>query len=1117
MLNWGGGGKIGDVNKRFRHSTSFHSGFCSALTKAGMERSAMTTRLLTAILVVLITSNAVQADLPDGFVATNTPNGTATREAVSDPTASPPTDTNFLTKFFIDDAATLDFLWSDGTMVLDGNVSDFQDLLAGPPAVNTINFGEPIQTYTALSGILLVGEEGNTINLGNYNFNVTGISRSKDDTLYGFLIMTLDIDNPYAGALIYEGEMNVTVTGEGQAIGFRKEPHNLAGSIDIHSIKATALEGQAIGAEFKTILGSLNIGSVIATGMGGLDAIDGRTRDIIGVRMETIANKISEDKIITLGTISATATNGTAVGVTFERVDRGAGLAITQATANATNRSARGVTSNQITEDAYVYVGTTEAIASSQLTDTETLAVGYSLFGVSSFLDPSPAIALEGELKIDKAYVRLDADDIDYGLPGAAGVFIVGSLEETGHLIVNEVDVEAKGRGTDAVGITTFVGSVNGAKLEIGTVKVTSDNGNVSGIYIDGNFTPRVDSTIGEIEVISNNTRHGAESAGITVSVQTHPVTGVVSDGITDFILSNNITVTAKEGAGENDITEAYGIFVRGKSTDNISRTTINVGGEVNVNVTGADRNSGITVLHSGLTINLLDTGENSLTTHSVAVDRQLTVTGNGLADLGALTTGLGGAGQTGNIIIGTSGGFIPASTTLAFNAAESRFGEVETFFTTDNVPLVVSMGTLTVYNDGAIIVYGELNSDAGTVRPGVGKGINIFLVENTITDDQFSKKEGTTTNWIMMSAEESLTDEYLGGVLTEAHKGELADLLDDYMVIFNWGPFGNFSSLNDGYLNAMTIHNQYAVWNAVRDRMISGGDIARSACDPCAPVTCSSKSGGRDIWVNYIGRNSRYESSFNGSAWKTSMNGVQVGADLVRTKRNQFGVLFGYEGGHSINERDRVKADDTYFGFYGVHVFRGGADVRTTAGFGWQDYDMNRWGSSVETNLYTSSFKGRSVDWNIEFGKRYTRGAWSLRPVLAFDFSQNNLRGGVESGAAGNVGADESVRYAKTSYTQSILRIGSDVRFGRRNFTFNSGVYYGHDLNNDVLSAGVNGFESGLTGTDLGRDLLLLHVGGEFQVTRNLGVFLGYDGNYRLSGTKNSQSVGYVGGRVTW
>jgi hypothetical protein len=265
-------------------------------------------------------------------------------------------------------------------------------------------------------------------------------------------------------------------------------------------------------------------------------------------------------------------------------------------------------------------------------------------------------------------------------------------------------------------------------------------------------------------------------------------------------------------------------------------------------------------------------------------------------------------------------------------------------------------------------------------------------------------------------------------------------DIVGNPNWVFEPGIIGAFfncgardqARINDGYLAAMRMHNSYAVWNAVRDRMISGSDYCRffrgQFCDPCGPVgpcddvvcnpcdpcgTFGGRSRGlfsgfsgnstQDIWVNYVGRSSTYESVFNKSDWKASMEGVQVGLDLWKNRRTQFGMMFGYEDGRSRNEADRISSDDHYIGLYGARVLRGGADVRMATGFGWQKFDMVRRGTRAfeqrypQEDFYGSSFKGRTTDFNVELGKRYSSGAWSLRPAMGLDVAQSKLRGATE------------------------------------------------------------------------------------------------------------------------
>jgi len=360
---------------------------------------------------------------------------------------------------------------------------------------------------------------------------------------------------------------------------------------------------------------------------------------------------------------------------------------------------------------------------------------------------------------------------------------------------------------------------------------------------------------------------------------------------------------------------------------------------------------------------------------------------------------------------------------------------------------------------------------------------------------------------------------------------------------------------VSDGYLAAFMMHNRFAAWNAVRDRMISGnefssfttrthhprqqqhhhrghfrgqapcdchscGPISSSPCDPvfthsCGPdrflhsslMHCAT----RTAWVNYIGRSNAYRSSYHNQNWRLSAEGVQGGADLIRTHRGQLGVLFGYESGRMRSNADRIKMDDVYFGAYLARVFFNGMDIRGVFSYGFQDYDMQRFVSG--SGFYTSSFKGNTMEANLELGRRFSAGAWSLRPAIAADVFNNKLKGATEREIGG-------ATFDRVDLTQVFLRTGAELRYQGRSFTFNSGVFYSYDLNGKDLRTRVSkgAFSAPLLGTTLGRELLTFNLGGEYQFAGSLFLFGGYQGEYVLDRTYSRlHNIGHAGAGLRW
>ena len=356
------------------------------------------------------------------------------------------------------------------------------------------------------------------------------------------------------------------------------------------------------------------------------------------------------------------------------------------------------------------------------------------------------------------------------------------------------------------------------------------------------------------------------------------------------------------------------------------------------------------------------------------------------------------------------------------------------------------------------------------------------------------------------------------------------------------------YANMNDAFLAAGMIHQRNTGYNMVRDRFISAqrragnGYRGQAFCDPCEavqslPDPCdpcgtgfsglgSRNGGARSAWVNYIGRGDEF------GAWDLGSNGVQVGSDLFRSNRSQFGVIFGYEDGwakanshYSSNPPaglvDRVDSEDTYFGFYAARVFRNGFDGRFVYNQGWQEFDSVRYQGG---DTFTSSYKGRTSEINLELGKRFYDGAWSFRPFGGLDIYNVRLNSATELNATSEVPYN-AYYYSKLDKTQVFLRTGLDLRYVRNRLTFNSGISYAYDVNGAkferrvaVADMNFRGTHfSTLRGAKMGEQLLTVNVGGEYQLGRNLSVFGGYNGQAVVDRTGGFQNAGYVGGAVKW
>jgi outer membrane autotransporter protein len=337
----------------------------------------------------------------------------------------------------------------------------------------------------------------------------------------------------------------------------------------------------------------------------------------------------------------------------------------------------------------------------------------------------------------------------------------------------------------------------------------------------------------------------------------------------------------------------------------------------------------------------------------------------------------------------------------------------------------------------------------------------------------------------------------------------------------------------NDNYLAATQFHNKYTGWKATRDHLISGGSrvqygygyYGQTPCECIITCTTSCKpKKHRGAWVNYVGRDFHYRSSYNNNDWHLSTNGVQIGTDIFRTYRGQFGAFFGYEDSMGRNSTfdnftDRLKANDYYVGLYGVHVFAGGSDLRTIFNFGWQDYKSDRHDLG---DLLQTKFNGNTVELNVEWGKRHYFGGyygmWSTRPAIAIDWYLNRLGGGRENFINTN-----ALQYHSMNFSQLFFRFGTDLRYEAGRWALEGGMFYSYDMRGADLWSRVsdvetNEFHSALVGSTMGRSVLSLNVGGSYLVGKNFTLFAGYRGEAAPEQAgRGFENTGYVGGAWRW
>ena len=471
---------------------------------------------------------------------------------------------------------------------------------------------------------------------------------------------------------------------------------------------------------------------------------------------------------------------------------------------------------------------------------------------------------------------------------------------------------------------------------------------------------------------------------------------------------------------------------------------------------------------------------------------------------------------------------------------------------------------------EGAIINVGEnvrgttlgINFD-DVLNTGQMENLNVHMFDgsrfeffaSSILVDDLATISTDTIPFFIITVENGETAQLVNRSVFHDFRFRVEEIDREHIEVFYNGTVTN-ANMNDGFLAAALMHQRYTGYNMVRDHFISAGRrnatawCAAALCDPCAPVSCDPCAPARGLgrgtpvarsaWVNYVGRATTYQgyqmtiteahvdgtnytltTRRNGNSWKMGFDGVQVGTDLFRSTNTQFGAIFGYEGGWATKDMgdniDRVDSDNLYFGLYGARVLRNGVDLRFVYNHGWQEFRMNRSG-------WESKFNGRTNEINLEMGRRFHRGAWSLRPFGGLDFHITHLDGTVENGAGGYF--DPAVAYSKLNMTQTFLRSGVDLRYERNRFGLNTGLSYAFEVNNpkfrtwvtEVRDTPVHISEGAwLQGSKIGRELLTANVGGSYRIGRHFTAFGGYDLQAVTDRKGGVQHVGHVGGRVSW
>ena len=245
-----------------------------------------------------------------------------------------------------------------------------------------------------------------------------------------------------------------------------------------------------------------------------------------------------------------------------------------------------------------------------------------------------------------------------------------------------------------------------------------------------------------------------------------------------------------------------------------------------------------------------------------------------------------------------------------------------------------------------------------------------------------------------------------------------------------------------------------------------------------------SSISGnGNATWVNYIGRQNSLDFvntggiHLNNQPLDMNSYGVQLGTDLYRSKRNQFGLLFDYEGfitSSPPNGCEVLRSDNFNGGFYYAQVFANNSDFRALAKFG----SAQHWATFGDPRKVGSE----SFNITCEYGKRrFPVQNISLRPYGAVDINYAHL------------GADQiaGIAFCDTTLTQTYLRFGTDFIAQIKRFTAKADISYSVDMVSDHLK--VEYVDTSVDNLHIGRQIASTGLTGQYDLNRRGALFASY------------------------
>lgn len=592
---------------------------------------------------------------------------------------------------------------------------------------------------------------------------------------------------------------------------------------------------------------------------------------------------------------------------------------------------------------------------------------------------------------------------------------------------------------------------------------------------------------------------------------------------VTDSIFTGNAADSGLGGA----------IYIGMASITNLTA------GSGDITFTGNTDSSGANDIHlAGGSLNLA--GANDITFNGGLTDSGLVSI---ITKTGAGTVYLGGTTDLGSTVFNVNGGTANLMTTGTLSVDTLNTGASGTFdmnnseidavaidqlsnsgnlnidvnATADTTDKITVAGTATII--GGTLGVNVIGLVTGTETFGIMEastltgtldGVNLLSGRALLTLDY------STANWIYLIAN-VLTTNYSGIAGLSHNQSQVATALDtgsaiptvDLNTVLN-----TIDALSDAnkklafndlagsiYANAMTV----ATLNTARDHTYAKIDernlTFNEDCYEC-------NKGVKSIWGHMYGASNKFDADENTPGnFKADSFGLVAGWDIYAPNKNEFvGIMIGH-GEHKTKQvADKVDIEEFTLGLYGGS-FGEKWDFKGFAGVGHQKYEGTR-NIAFLSRTAKSNFDGYSFALDLEAGyKKSLKEAIELRPFVGIGFNYTAIESFNETGAD-----SVNLHTKKSDYVRTELRFGANLNNGKmERFDWYTEAMIkalpsGHRGEYKASFEDVRTNTMTIRGSDQGKALLALGLGGEYDVGKNWSLYT----NLRM---QNSGSVqGYYG-----